>query len=54
VYFHVANADAGARAVEAAGGAVRFPPTTMGLGRLAVCADPQGAAFGVFAGRTDP
>jgi predicted enzyme related to lactoylglutathione lyase len=54
VYFHVANADATARAVEAAGGAVRFPPTTMGLGRLAVCADPQGAAFGVFAGRTDP
>jgi predicted enzyme related to lactoylglutathione lyase len=54
VYFHVANADATARAVEAAGGAVRFAPTTMGLGRLAVCADPQGAVFGVFAGRTDP
>jgi predicted enzyme related to lactoylglutathione lyase len=54
VYFHVANADATARAVEGAGGAVRFAPTTIGLGRLAVCADPQDAVFGVFAGRTDP
>jgi predicted enzyme related to lactoylglutathione lyase len=53
VYFHVANADATARAVESAGGAVAFPPTTMALGRIAVCTDPQGAAFGLFAGRTD-
>ena len=54
VYFHVADADATALAVGAAGGAVSFPPTTVGVGRIAVCADPQGAAFGVFAGRTDP
>jgi uncharacterized protein len=54
VYFHVHNADATARAVAAAGGAVHFPPTTVGVGRIAVCADPQGAVFGLFAGRTDP
>ena len=54
VYFHVADADATALAVEAAGGEVSFPPTTVGVGRIAVCADPQGAAFGVFAGPTDP
>jgi predicted enzyme related to lactoylglutathione lyase len=54
VYFHVADVNRTARAVEASGGAVHFPPTTIGLGRIAVCADPQGAVFGVFAGRTDP
>jgi uncharacterized protein len=54
VYFHVADVDATAAAAENAGGAVHFPPTTVGIGRLAVCADPQGAAFGVFAGPTDP
>jgi uncharacterized protein len=54
VYFHVADADETARVAEAADGAVHFPPTTVGIGRLAVCADPQGAAFGIFAGPTDP
>jgi uncharacterized protein len=54
VYFHVADVDETARGSEAAGGAVHFPPTTVGIGRLAVCADPQGAAFGIFAGPTDP
>jgi predicted enzyme related to lactoylglutathione lyase len=43
-----------AGAATAAGGAVRFPPTTVGIGRIAVLQDPQGAAFGVFAGPTDP
>jgi uncharacterized protein len=54
VYFHVADVDEFARGVEARGGAVHFPPTTVGIGRLAVCADPEDAVFGVFAGRTDP
>lgn len=53
-YFHVADADATAAATAGAGGAVLFPPTTIGLGRIAVLADPQGAVFGVFAGTTDP
>jgi predicted enzyme related to lactoylglutathione lyase len=30
-----------------------LPPATIGLGRIAVLGDPQGAAFGVFEGRTD-
>jgi len=54
VYFHVADVDATAAAAVAAGGEVGFPPTTVGIGRIAVLADPQAAAFGVFAGRTDP
>lgn len=54
VYFHVADVDATAREVAAGGGAIHFPPTTVGIGRLAVCADPHGAAFGIFAGPTDP
>jgi uncharacterized protein len=54
VYFHVADTDETAAAVERSGGAVHFPPTTVGVGRLAVLADPQGAAFGVFTGPTDP
>ncbi len=54
VYFHVADADASTRIVEESGGDVHFPPTTIGIGRIAVCADPQGAVFGIFAGPTDP
>jgi uncharacterized protein len=54
VYFHVADADAAAHAAGVAGGTLLFPPTTIGLGRIAVLADPQGAAFGLFEGRTDP
>ena len=54
VYFHVEDADASARSAEAAGASVLFAPETIGLGRIAVLADPQGAAFGLFAGATDP
>ena len=54
VYFHVADVDAFAGDVEERGGAIHFPPVTVGIGRLAVCADPQGAVFGIFAGATDP
>jgi uncharacterized protein len=54
VYFHVAEADAAARSAEAAGASVLLAPETIGLGRIAVLADPHGAAFGVFEGETDP
>jgi predicted enzyme related to lactoylglutathione lyase len=30
------------------------PTTDISLGRIAVIADPQGAAFAVFEGKTDP
>lgn len=50
VYFHVADAEAAA----AVAAQVLVPPTTMAIGRVAVVADPQGAAFGIFEGDTDP
>jgi len=31
-----------------------LPTTRIGIGRFAVIADPQGAAFAVFEGETDP
>ena len=54
VYFHVEDADAAARAAEAGGATSVLAPETIGLGRIAILADPQGAAFGLFAGATDP
>ena len=54
VYFHVEDADDATRGAQAAGAAVLLAPETIGLGRIAILADPQGAAFGLFAGATDP
>ena len=54
VYFHVDEVEPIAHAAVEAGGSIAFPPTTVGVGRIALLVDPQGAAFGVFAGRTDP
>lgn len=49
VYFHTADADATARAVEQAGGAVRIPPDDVfDAGRLAGFTDPTGAEFAVW------
>ena len=45
-YIWVQSADASAAAVEAAGGRVLAAPfDVMDAGRMAVCADPEGAAF---------
>jgi uncharacterized protein len=53
-YFTVESVDAAARRVAQLGGR-RLAPTTEGRrGRWAVIADPQGAAFAVFEGQTDP
>jgi uncharacterized protein len=54
VYLHVEDADASARSAESVGAGVLLGPETIGLGRIAVLVDPQGAAFGLFAGATDP
>jgi uncharacterized protein len=54
VYFHVADADVSAATAQSRGASVLLAPETIGLGRIAALADPQGAAFGVFAGATDP
>lgn len=49
VYFHTADADATTKAVERAGGTVRFPPAPVAEhGRLAGYTDPAGAEFAVW------
>jgi uncharacterized protein len=52
-YIAVDDADATAAAVSAAGGSVLTEPVDVfAAGRMAVCADPQGATFGIWrAGR---
>lgn len=52
-YISVADADETARRVRDAGGAVLVEPMdVMDIGRMAVFADPAGAAFGVWQPRT--
>jgi predicted enzyme related to lactoylglutathione lyase len=49
VYFHTEDADATTKAVEQAGGGVRFPPMAVAdEGRLAGFTDPGGAEFAVW------
>ncbi|WP_329178279.1 VOC family protein [Streptomyces sp. NBC_01477] len=49
VYFHTPDADATTKAVEQAGGGVRFPPMAVAdQGRLAGYTDPDGAEFAVW------
>jgi predicted enzyme related to lactoylglutathione lyase len=53
-YFTVANVDHAVRTAEQAYGRQLAPTIEADSGRLAVITDPQGAAFGVFDGDTDP
>ncbi len=54
-YIAVADVDATAERVRAAGGVVhRAPDTIPGVGRFAVVADPQGAGFMLFRGEGEP
>jgi hypothetical protein len=49
LYFLVTDCDASTAKAKALGARVYMPPTTMeGVGRWAVLADPQGAAFSAF------
>jgi predicted enzyme related to lactoylglutathione lyase len=49
-YLHAADVDGSAAAIQAAGGGVHLPPWDIpGVGRMALVADPQGAAFYVMA-----
>ncbi len=53
-YVGVADVDASAAAIKAAGGAVHKAPEDIpGVGRFAVVADPQGASFMLFKGNMD-
>jgi len=53
-YFTVESADEAARQAEQLGGRTLLPNTEIHIGRFAVIADRQGAAFAVFEGETDP
>lgn len=50
VFFTVEDIAAACERVGALGGAVLQPPSRIGWGTIAVVADPQGAAFGIFEG----
>lgn len=51
VYFGVDDVDAAAAKITAEGGTVHMPPMDLpGVGRMAMCADPGGAAFYVMRG----
>jgi predicted enzyme related to lactoylglutathione lyase len=53
-YFTVENTDDASNWGEQLGGRRLVPSAEVHVGRFAVLADPQGAAFGVFEGQTDP
>jgi predicted enzyme related to lactoylglutathione lyase len=49
IYFMVADVDASVQKLKSLGGAVHMAPSTMeGVGRMAIVADPAGAAFALF------
>jgi predicted enzyme related to lactoylglutathione lyase len=53
VYFGSEDADVDAGRIGELGGQVMVPPTDVPGGRILVAQDPQGAVFGLFAGRFD-
>jgi uncharacterized protein len=53
-YVTVENAGDAAHRAERLGGRLMLPVTEIRIGRSAVIEDPQGAAFAVFEGKTDP
>lgn len=53
-YFAVTNADEAARQAARLGGRTLLSTAQVRIGRFAVIADPQGAAFAVFEGETAP
>jgi predicted enzyme related to lactoylglutathione lyase len=53
-YFAVDDTDASVQTALDNNGRVLLPATDIGVARIAVVADPQGAAFAIYAGRLDP
>jgi predicted enzyme related to lactoylglutathione lyase len=53
-YFTVEGTDEAVQRAEHLGGRRLLPTTALPGGRFAVVADPQGAAFAMFEGQTDP
>ena len=53
VYFGIDDIDAAAERIGQSGGTVMVPKTEVPGGEFLVAQDPQGAVFGLFAGRFD-
>jgi predicted enzyme related to lactoylglutathione lyase len=53
VYFGIDDIDAAAERIGGSGGTIMVPATEVPGGRFLVAQDPQGAVFGLFAGRFD-
>lgn len=53
VYFGTADIDADTAKAGELGATVLAPPTDIGVGKIAVLQDPQGAVFALYAGRFD-
>jgi predicted enzyme related to lactoylglutathione lyase len=54
VYFGIDDADAGAAKAEQLGGAKLTDAIDIGMGKIAVVQDPQGAVFALYAGQFEP
>jgi uncharacterized protein len=54
VYFAVSDCEKAVQRVEELGGRVVVPTMSVGAGRFAIVADPQGASVSVLSGRLDP
>jgi hypothetical protein len=53
VYFATADIDASVAKISELGGTVLAPSTDIGIAKIAVAADPQGAVFALYDGRLD-
>jgi uncharacterized protein len=53
VYFGTADIDASIAKAEELGGSILLAPIDIGIARIAVVADPQGAAFALYDGQLD-
>lgn len=53
VYFATTDVDAASAAVTRLGGSVVMEPTDIGIARVSVVSDPQGAVFALYAGELD-
>jgi uncharacterized protein len=54
VYFAIDDIDAGLATVERLGGTKHAGPIDIGIAKIAVVADPQGAIFALYAGQLEP
>jgi uncharacterized protein len=54
VYFAVDDIDASLATVERLGGSKHAGPIDIGIAKIAVVADPQGAVFALYAGQLEP